>query len=294
MCRPRDRHRGPAGLVGRHSTVKLPHTLVPSHPRRRRLLVGRLRRWCLCLRGRQVHGIDGRNALNQPVVAMTGSPDDGGYWLVAADGGLFALGEASLAGSMGGLPLDPPIVAMAADPFGGYRLVASDGGIFSFGGAAFMGSNGGHALGATRGRDHPCARRDRLLAGGGRRRSLCFWPGAGRGVSRGQPWVLASNRRRPLQHQRGAERHVGRGQRYGPPVLRSLSRGSGGSRRGGALSRYRGLPRSAPRQTAGGTARPRSTDVRHQPAQERRRPGRLWRWPRPTDSGLPDERSMRS
>jgi hypothetical protein len=50
-------------------------------------------------------------------------------------------------GSMGGHPLNEPIVGMAATPTGaGYWEVASDGGLFSFGAARFYGSMGGHPL----------------------------------------------------------------------------------------------------------------------------------------------------
>ncbi len=69
------------------------------------------------------------------------------YWTVATDGGIFAFGTAGFYGSMGGHPLNKPIVGMAATPDGGgYWLVASDGGIFSFGNAGFYGSMGGHPL----------------------------------------------------------------------------------------------------------------------------------------------------
>ena len=66
-----------------------------------------------------------------------------GYWLVAADGGVFAYGSAVFAGSTGAIKLAKPIVAMAAAPNGqGYWLVASDGGVFAFGSAKFFGSTG--------------------------------------------------------------------------------------------------------------------------------------------------------
>src|ERR1019366_6491890 len=66
----------------------------------------------------------------------------------AADGGIFAFGPgATFHGSMGGHPLNKPIVGLATTPDGGYYEVASDGGIFAFGpGATFHGSMGGHPL----------------------------------------------------------------------------------------------------------------------------------------------------
>jgi ribosomal protein L24E len=70
-----------------------------------------------------------------------------GYWLAAADGGVFSFGNAPYEGSMGGIPLNSPVVGMAAAPDGnGYLMVASDGGIFGFGDAAFFGSMGTHTL----------------------------------------------------------------------------------------------------------------------------------------------------
>jgi hypothetical protein len=72
-----------------------------------------------------------------------------GYWMVAADGGVFGYGAANFAGSMGGKRLDAPVVGMAATTDdGGYWLVASDGGVFSFGNARFAGSMGGKRLNA--------------------------------------------------------------------------------------------------------------------------------------------------
>jgi hypothetical protein len=70
-----------------------------------------------------------------------------GYWEVASDGGIFSFGDAAFVGSMGGRPLNTPIVGMAATIDGaGYWEVASDGGIFTFGDAAFFGSMGGRPL----------------------------------------------------------------------------------------------------------------------------------------------------
>ena len=81
------------------------------------------------------------------IVGIAATPSGNGYWLVAADGGVFSFGDAAFHGSTGGLALNQPVVGMAATPSGnGYWLVAADGGVFSFGDAAFHGSTGGLTL----------------------------------------------------------------------------------------------------------------------------------------------------
>ena len=115
---------------------------------------------------------------------MQPTPDGGGYWIVASDGGVFAFGDAGFYGSARGLSANSPIVGIASTPDGrgyweaaangavfafgdaqfdgvaaftqpvvgissvgtGYRLVADDGSVYAFGGAAFYGSTGGQHL----------------------------------------------------------------------------------------------------------------------------------------------------
>jgi SpoIID/LytB domain protein len=90
-----------------------------------------------------------RFALKSDWFAVTNSPSGGidGYWVVAPDGGIFSFGAARFFGSMGGKPLNQPVVGMAATGSGnGYWQVATDGGMFSFGDARFFGSMGGRPL----------------------------------------------------------------------------------------------------------------------------------------------------
>ena len=84
---------------------------------------------------------------NGASVLPTASALNTGYLEVASDGGLFAFGKAQFYGSMGGKPLNKPVVGLASTPDNkGYWEVASDGGIFSFGDAVFHGSTGSLVL----------------------------------------------------------------------------------------------------------------------------------------------------
>jgi hypothetical protein len=49
-------------------------------------------------------------------VGVAATPTGKGYWLVAADGGVFAYGDATFAGSLGATHLNAPIVGVAATP----------------------------------------------------------------------------------------------------------------------------------------------------------------------------------
>jgi hypothetical protein len=100
------------------------------------------------------YGSLGSTHLNAPVVGVATTPAPGGpqgtpgtnglgYWLAASDGGVFSYGDAHFYGSMGGTPLNKPVVGFAPTPDGlGYWLVASDGGVFNFGDAGFFKSLG--------------------------------------------------------------------------------------------------------------------------------------------------------
>ena len=91
--------------------------------------------------GAACYGAMTGTALTRPIVGMAVDPATGGYWLVAADGGVFSF-NAPFRGSTGNIKLNKPIVGMGATPDGvGYWLVAADGGVFSFD-ATFHGGTG--------------------------------------------------------------------------------------------------------------------------------------------------------
>ena len=123
---------------------------------------------------RAVGGAAAPGAILMPAAPVVGAVADpsGGVWVVAADGGVFALGGATFFGSLGGIPLNAPVVGMAATPDGGgYWLVAADGGVFCFGDAVVPRVDGRHTAQRPRG-GYGLAGRRRVLAGGERRRRV--------------------------------------------------------------------------------------------------------------------------
>ena len=108
------------------------HRRHGRHPRRRRLLARGLRRRHLRLRRRPVLRLHGVHPPQPARRRHGGGPGGSGYWLVASDGGIFNYGTAPFLGSMGGTPLNAPIVGMAATA-SGYWMAAKDGGVFNYG-----------------------------------------------------------------------------------------------------------------------------------------------------------------
>jgi hypothetical protein len=67
----------------------------------------------------------GGKPLARPVVGMAATPTGGGYWLVAADGGVFSFG-APFYGSMGGVSSSTRFFAIMASPSGAGYLLAGE------------------------------------------------------------------------------------------------------------------------------------------------------------------------
>lgn len=62
-----------------------------------------------CARPRALSGRAGAS----PVVGMVATPDGQGYWLAAADGGMFPFGDAGCADSRGSSPPGSPVTGIA-------------------------------------------------------------------------------------------------------------------------------------------------------------------------------------
>ena len=128
----------PAGLVPQR-----PDRRVHARPRPQGLLVRRRRRWRVQLRRRRLLRLGRQPAPQRPIVGMATTSDGKGYWLVAADGGVFAYGDAAFAGSIGATRLNAPIVGIAGNGTGGYLLVGCGRRHLRLRLATFHGSAGG-------------------------------------------------------------------------------------------------------------------------------------------------------
>lgn len=88
------------------------------------------------------HGSTGVTKLNHPVVGAARTASGDGYWLVSAEGRVFAFGAAEHHGSLTSVP-PSRVIGIAATPAGdGYWLAAENGSIYSFGAAPFHGGLG--------------------------------------------------------------------------------------------------------------------------------------------------------
>jgi hypothetical protein len=111
-------------------------------------------------------GLSGSKPLTAPIINAVPTSDDGGYWLVASDSGVFSFGNAKFYGNgytdgltgLGGshqlaAPIDD-LIPTSNDK--GYWLLGADGGVFAFGNARFFGSTYTAGLTGLRG-PHPLA-----------------------------------------------------------------------------------------------------------------------------------------
>ena len=96
-------------------------------------------------------GTPGVRALSAPIVGMVPSADGGGYFMVGADGGVFAFGDARFAGSCPGIGgCAGAAVAVMPDASGnGYWLVTASGHVYTFGDATYYGAPGPQSVPVT-------------------------------------------------------------------------------------------------------------------------------------------------
>ncbi|WP_298210825.1 G1 family glutamic endopeptidase [Ferrimicrobium sp.] len=90
-------------------------------------------------------GLSGSKPLNAPIVGAIATPSGNGYYMVAADGGVFDFGDAKFSGSTydlgytglsGKNPLPAKVTSLVVNPNGsGYYAVLGDGQVLAIGGA---------------------------------------------------------------------------------------------------------------------------------------------------------------
>jgi hypothetical protein len=79
---------------------------------------------------------------------MAARPQNDGYWMVAADGGIFTFGRAPFHGSGASQPRSAPCVSITPSTTGnGYALLLADGSVLTFGDAPYLGSAAGKISG---------------------------------------------------------------------------------------------------------------------------------------------------
>ena len=96
-------------------------------------------------------GTAGGRHLNAPIVGIVPTADDGGYFMVGADGGVFAFGDAQFEGSCPGIGgCFGAAVAVMPDATGnGYWVVTTTGHVYSFGDANYFGAPGTQSVPVT-------------------------------------------------------------------------------------------------------------------------------------------------
>ena len=125
-----DRSRGRSNRQGRTPT----DARARLRPRRGQRHGGAARR------GRLLRLRDGKTSSRRSS-PWSPTPDRTGYWLIGADGSVYAFGDAKDEGGAGGQMRPDPVVAAAATPDGGgYWLVTSNGQVMAFGDAGSYGS----------------------------------------------------------------------------------------------------------------------------------------------------------
>jgi hypothetical protein len=89
--------------------------------------------------------------LNAPIVGMVPSNDGGGYFMVAADGGVFAFGDAKFEGSCPGIGgcSGAAVAVMPGASGNGYWLVTATGHVYAFGDAVNYGQPGAQDVPVT-------------------------------------------------------------------------------------------------------------------------------------------------